>query len=87
MIEESTIKQKTLTSRRETLEKPSKLRVFRPVIDLKTCEKNYDCVVFCPRNAISINAQKNPTIQYDSCDGCLICLRVCPAAAIREEHE
>lgn len=72
--------------RREELEKPSSLRTFKPRIDLKVCQKNYDCVIFCPRNAISINPQGWPVVNYDTCDGCLICLRVCPTAAIKEER-
>lgn len=65
---------------------PSALRVVKPVINLKTCEKNYDCVVYCPRNAISVTAAGFPAIAYDLCDGCLICLRQCPSAAIIEER-
>lgn len=87
MIEESTVKQKSMALKRETLEKPSRMCVFRPKIELGTCEKNYDCVIFCPRNAITINNQDNPVIHLDSCDGCLICLRVCPTVAIKEEEK
>ena len=68
-------------------ESPSRLRVLKPRIDLKKCQKNYNCVVFCPYNAISINKNGYPVIDYDLCTGCLICLRECPAFAITEEHE
>lgn len=68
-------------------EPPSKNRFVKPVIDLALCEKNYNCVVFCPRNAISINKDGSPVIDHNLCDGCLICLRECPSAAIREERD
>ncbi len=67
--------------------KPAEMRVLKPKINLGACEKNYDCVVFCPRNAISVSEKGWPGINYDLCDGCLICLRECPASAIVEERD
>ena len=87
MMEESSSKQKPVSAGRESLDKPSVHRSFKPKIDMKTCEKNYDCVVFCPRNAIEVGKNEFPSISYDACDGCLICLRVCPSTAIREDRE
>ncbi|HIG96949.1 MAG TPA: 4Fe-4S binding protein [Candidatus Aenigmarchaeota archaeon] len=68
-------------------ELPSRLRVLKPKIDLKKCQKNYNCMVSCPHNAITVHANGYPTIDYNLCTGCLICLRECPAFAITEEHE
>jgi|WetSurMetagenome_2_1015567.scaffolds.fasta_scaffold1151713_2 2-oxoacid:acceptor oxidoreductase delta subunit (pyruvate/2-ketoisovalerate family) len=65
----------------------SVMRTYRPRIDLKKCQKTYNCFMFCPRNAILINAEGHPVINYTLCDGCLICLRECPAVAITEEKE
>jgi 2-oxoacid:acceptor oxidoreductase delta subunit (pyruvate/2-ketoisovalerate family) len=64
-----------------------KTRLFRPKIDLKKCQKTYNCFLFCPRGAITIGAGGNPEINYTLCDGCLICLRECPSVAIIEERE
>ncbi|MBI4018480.1 MAG: 4Fe-4S binding protein [Candidatus Aenigmarchaeota archaeon] len=63
----------------------SKWRVFTPKIDLKTCTKDYSCVVFCPHNAFDVRKDGYPQINYDRCTGCLVCLRVCPVSAIFEE--
>ena len=68
-------------------ELPARVRVVKPHIDLKKCGKNYHCVVFCPTGAIKIDAKGFPTIDYNLCNGCLICLRECPTFAISEEHE
>ena len=66
---------------------PSRLRVIKPKIDLKKCQKNYNCIVSCPHNAISVAKTGFPVIDYNLCTGCLICLRECPSFAITEEHE
>jgi 2-oxoacid:acceptor oxidoreductase delta subunit (pyruvate/2-ketoisovalerate family) len=68
-------------------ELPSRLRVLKPKIDLKKCEKNYNCIVSCPHNAITRRGDGYPVIDYNLCTGCLICLRECPTFAITEEHE
>ena len=68
-------------------EAPSRVRVVKPRIDLKKCEKSYNCVVFCPTGAIKPDAKGMPTIDYNLCNGCLICLRECPTFAISEEQE
>ncbi len=68
-------------------ELPSRMRVQKPKIDLKKCEKNFNCLVFCPHNAITIGKTGFPVIDYSICTGCLVCLRECPTFAITEEHE
>ncbi len=70
------------------LSEPSKVvRVLRPKIDLKVCRNNYNCIVFCPHDAIHRNETGRPVINYDMCTGCLICLRECPTNAISEDRE
>jgi 2-oxoacid:acceptor oxidoreductase delta subunit (pyruvate/2-ketoisovalerate family) len=88
MIELRAIKQEPV--RQHLIEigtKPSENRAVRPRIRLNKCEKNYCCAAYCPRNAISIDSRGFPAVNYDLCDGCLICLRECPAVAITEEKE
>ncbi len=70
-----------------TVEPPKVLRLVRPKIDLSVCQNNYNCIVFCPYNAIGKNEKGRPVIDYNLCTGCLICLRECPAVAITEERE
>lgn len=63
------------------------VRTFKPKIDLHVCQNNYNCVIFCPHDAIDRNEKGRPQIDYSLCTGCLICLRECPTAAITEERE
>lgn len=63
------------------------VRIFKPKIDLKICQNNYNCVIFCPHDAIDKNENGRPQIDYNLCTGCLICLRECPTNAISEERE
>lgn len=71
----------------EPLKTVADVRQFKPLIDIKKCSKNYKCLIFCPKNAITANKSGFPVIDYNICDGCLICLRECPVAAISEERE
>ncbi len=89
MISEAEIKETKKSSAPAEYDILSKWRVFKPKIDPKVCQKNYNCVVFCPNNAVSVSKSKNgyPSIDYSLCTGCLICLRECPANAITEERE
>ncbi len=67
---------------------PSKVvRVLKPRIDLKVCKNHYNCVIFCPHDAIYKNEAGRPVIDYERCTGCLICLRECPTNAISEERD
>ena len=87
MIEEQEAKFVIPIIQPQQQEQPSRLRVFKPKIDLKKCEKNYNCIVSCPHDAISSRSDGFPVIDYSLCTGCLICLRECPTFAITEEHE
>jgi len=63
------------------------VRITKPRIDLHVCQNNYNCIVFCPHDAIRKNDKGRPVIDYNVCTGCLICLRECPTNAISEERE
>ena len=62
-------------------------RVFRPRINLQACTNEYNCIIFCPHDAIDKNDKGRPVVDYNMCTGCLICLRECPPNAISEERE
>jgi pyruvate ferredoxin oxidoreductase delta subunit len=69
-------------------QEPAKVnRVFRPKINLQACNNSYNCVIYCPHDAIRRNEKGKPVIDYNICTGCLICLRECPTNAITEEKE
>ena len=68
-------------------EPPKVVRTLKPKIDLKVCKNNYNCIIFCPHDAIDKNESGRPVINYDICTGCLICLRECPTNAISEERD
>jgi pyruvate ferredoxin oxidoreductase delta subunit len=62
-------------------------RTQRPVIDPSCCltrgAQPRDCMIcwlYCPEPAIAQG--KPPTIDYEYCKGCGICVRECPAKAI-----
>lgn len=69
------------------LSEPPRARILRPKIDLHVCKNNYNCIIFCPHDAIDKNEKGRPVIDYNLCTGCLVCLRECPTAAISEERE
>lgn len=86
MILESSIK---LDHKRPVslLAKPaSPFRIFRPKLEMKQCKKLYGCYAFCPENSIIIE-NGFPKIRYESCTGCLICVRECECRALSEERE
>jgi len=66
--------------------KVSFVRAAKPAVSKSHCQQNYNCITFCPRNAIFLDSKGFPEINYSLCDGCLICLRECPASAIGEGH-
>ncbi|GEM_PF-2404676 len=66
-------------------------RVHRPVVDQKVVKTQpaEDLVKVsrvCPHGAIE-GGDKLLKIDYEKCDGCLICLRECHFGAIKEERE
>jgi pyruvate ferredoxin oxidoreductase delta subunit len=67
-------------------EAPKIMRIFKPKIDLSKCQNSYNCIVYCPYDAIDKNDKGRPVIDYNLCTGCLICLRECPTNAISEER-
>jgi pyruvate ferredoxin oxidoreductase gamma subunit len=63
---------------------------MRPVIDRDRCRRCvWVCGEFCPDNAIVVDAEGFPSVDYDHCKGCLICVAQCPTHAIRAvpEHD
>ncbi|HEY5789030.1 MAG TPA: 2-oxoacid:acceptor oxidoreductase family protein [Gammaproteobacteria bacterium] len=58
-------------------------RTQRPVVDYARCNRCWwVCSTFCPDSAISVNAERQPVIDYDHCKGCLVCVAQCPPHAI-----
>ena len=58
-------------------------RTMRPVIDDGHCNRCWwVCSTFCPDNAIEVQADGHPRIDYDHCKGCLVCVAQCPPHAI-----
>ena len=63
-------------------------RTMRPVIDLDHCHRcHWVCSTFCPDGAVLVEPDGTPSIDYDHCKGCLVCVAVCPPHAIRAEPE
>jgi pyruvate ferredoxin oxidoreductase gamma subunit len=63
-------------------------RTMRPVIDKSLCNRcSWICSTLCPDGAIDVGADREPTIDYDHCKGCMVCASVCPPHAIRIERE
>jgi Pyruvate/2-oxoacid:ferredoxin oxidoreductase delta subunit len=87
LISNQDIHQEKPRQRTVEINKTHEKDTVKPKINLSRCEKNYSCVAFCPRNAISINQKGWPTVDNSLCDGCFICLRECPVSAISEEKK
>ncbi|MBI1394679.1 MAG: hypothetical protein GC151_01775 [Betaproteobacteria bacterium] len=63
-------------------------RTQRPVIDPEACNRcSWICSTLCPDSAILVDADHRPTVDYEHCKGCMVCVAVCPAHAIRAERE
>jgi len=62
-------------------------RVFRPEIKEDICSRCSLCSGYCPDNAIKINEDGLPVIDYVHCKGCLVCVSVCPKHAIEFHPE
>jgi pyruvate ferredoxin oxidoreductase gamma subunit len=62
-------------------------RTLRPVIDHDRCNQCWwVCSSLCPDGAIQVE-EGRPTIDYDHCKGCLVCVAVCPPHAIEAQPE
>jgi Fe-S-cluster-containing hydrogenase component 2 len=73
----------------EVVEKmlPGGERLRRGPVVVVECVENIPCnpcVAACPKGAITIEGDINgvPTVDYDTCDGCGVCLSACPGLAI-----
>ncbi len=63
-------------------------RSHRPVIDYEHCNRcSWVCSTLCPDSAIRVEEDRTPRIDYDHCKGCMVCVLVCPAHAIRQVSE
>jgi pyruvate ferredoxin oxidoreductase gamma subunit len=63
-------------------------RTQKPVIDERHCNHCWwICSTFCPEGAINVDSERKPSIDYDHCKGCMICLVQCPAHAIEAHPE
>jgi pyruvate ferredoxin oxidoreductase gamma subunit len=63
-------------------------RTMRPVVEPSRCHRCWwVCSTLCPDNAISVGADGRPSIDYDHCKGCLVCVAVCPHHAIEAVPE
>jgi pyruvate ferredoxin oxidoreductase gamma subunit len=63
-------------------------RTLRPVIDYDLCKRcSWVCSTLCPDSAIDVASDRTPRIDYDHCKGCMVCVSVCPAHAIRAVSE
>jgi pyruvate ferredoxin oxidoreductase gamma subunit len=59
-------------------------RMLRPVIDEDLCNRCWwVCSTFCPDSAIDVGDDGRPSIDYDHCKGCMICVAKCPPHAIK----
>lgn len=57
-------------------------RTERPVLEPALCKRCSLCAVYCPENAISLDQEGFPRIDYEHCKGCLLCVEQCPVGAL-----
>lgn len=62
-------------------------RTRRPLLDQATCRRCGICLMYCPVNSISRDADGSYHISLDYCKGCAICAAECPADAITMQRE
>lgn len=65
--------------------KTASWRSIRPILHKEKCTRCMLCWKFCPEPAIL--PTDPPTIDYDYCKGCGICIVECPFGAITAEKE
>jgi len=75
-----------LFRRRETQEgftrKFPKERMGRVHYDKSKCIRAYECVKYCPAQAIRIGKDKFIEIDHEKCIRCGVCTLVCPSKAL-----
>ena len=59
-------------------------RTYKPVLDLKKCNRCLICYVYCPDGAIEWTQKaKEIAFNYKYCKGCGICAKECRQEAIK----
>lgn len=58
-------------------------RTFKPDLDIESCKKCGNCILYCPEACID----KDLKIDYDYCKGCGICSNECPSKSIKMVRE
>ena len=66
---------------------PDERRLARGPVVVVECVENIPCnpcVAACPKGAITIEGDINdvPSVDYEKCDGCGVCISACPGLAI-----
>jgi pyruvate ferredoxin oxidoreductase gamma subunit len=63
-------------------------RTLRPELLRERCHRcHWICSTFCPDGVIAPDADGAPSIDYDHCKGCLVCVAVCPRHALEAVPE
>jgi len=62
-------------------------RTERPVFEADLCKRCSLCAIYCPENAILLDPEGYPRIDYEHCKGCLICVKQCPVGALKAMPE
>jgi pyruvate ferredoxin oxidoreductase gamma subunit len=62
-------------------------RTERPVLEPDLCKRCSLCAVYCPENAIILDQEGFPRIDYEHCKGCLLCVEQCPVGAMKSMPE
>lgn len=62
-------------------------RTERPVLEPGLCKRCSLCAVYCPENAIILDLEGFPRIDYEHCKGCLLCVEQCPVGAMKSMPE
>lgn len=67
--------------------KTGEWRTYRPIIDIKNCNKCGFCYIYCPEGTILFEKENGPIIDLIYCKGCGICANECPKNAIKMKRE
>ncbi|MDD2336951.1 MAG: 2-oxoacid:acceptor oxidoreductase family protein [Geobacteraceae bacterium] len=62
-------------------------RTERPVLQADLCKRCSLCAIYCPENAIILDQEGLPRIDYEHCKGCLLCVEQCPVGAMKSTPE